>query len=354
RSAGRSLRTEMNDTSTVAIAQGSGTSRGERRRALSRSSTTTRGSARRRSWSCARPTSTAYTRAAPRSRRVSVNPPVDAPTSAAPRPRGELPNASSAPASLPAPRPTCAGPPRPSTRAPARTAAPGLVAGTPSTRTRPAITSACAFSRDGAREWSTSQTSSRGRPRRGVRRPGVPASCAALDDQGGQRVEQCRALAERRDRLARLGAQGRGDPTRALQAVQPPVGRLPGRGVLARGLAELLRALRGVEHVVDDLEREADGRAVAGQPREVRARGPAQHAAAAHARGEQRARLGPVQALQRVRADVAIALRLQVRDLSADQARCTRGLAEDGGGLDASPRVLRGDARGQLQQEMER
>jgi hypothetical protein len=58
-SGGSSFITEMNDTSITASEHGSGTSSGESRRALVFSSTTTRGSARSRSCSCARPTSTA-------------------------------------------------------------------------------------------------------------------------------------------------------------------------------------------------------------------------------------------------------------------------------------------------------
>ena len=58
-SAGRILRTEMNDTSITASEQGSGTTSGESERAFVRSRTTTRGSWRSLSWSWPRPTSTA-------------------------------------------------------------------------------------------------------------------------------------------------------------------------------------------------------------------------------------------------------------------------------------------------------
>ena len=55
RSAGRILRTEMNDTSITASEHGSGTTSGESERAFVRSRTTTRGSWRSLSWSCPRP-----------------------------------------------------------------------------------------------------------------------------------------------------------------------------------------------------------------------------------------------------------------------------------------------------------
>src|SRR6185436_612093 len=74
-------RSEMNDTSTVARVTGSGSEVAVSVRALVRSIETTRGSLRSRSASCPRPTSTAYTRRAPRWSSTSVNPPVEAPTS---------------------------------------------------------------------------------------------------------------------------------------------------------------------------------------------------------------------------------------------------------------------------------
>jgi hypothetical protein len=45
---------------------------------------------------------------------------------------------------------------------------------------------------------------------------------------------------------------------RAIEAEQRRVSRLAGRGVLARGLAEIRRRAFDVEHVVHDLEREAE------------------------------------------------------------------------------------------------
>jgi hypothetical protein len=132
--------------------------------------------------------------------------PVEAPTSSATRPRGSTPNASSAPSSLIAPRPTCSGPgsrpPPPS----ARTAVPALVAGWPSTRTRPAMTSACAFSRDSARPCSTSQTSSR--------RDVSAASRVPIDDEAGQAVQDRAPLAQGRDRVLRV-ARSRAAVSRA-------------------------------------------------------------------------------------------------------------------------------------------
>ena len=73
-------------------------------RALTRSITTTRGSWRSRQWIRPRPTSIAYTFAAPRRSRTSVNPPVEAPMSAQTRPAGSTSKRSSAGASFSAPR----------------------------------------------------------------------------------------------------------------------------------------------------------------------------------------------------------------------------------------------------------
>ncbi len=97
---------EMNETSTTARAARSPSTAGSRWRALTRSWTTTRRSAASAAASWPRPTSTAWTRAAPRWSRASVKPPVDAPASRQTRPRGSTPNASSAPASFSPPRET--------------------------------------------------------------------------------------------------------------------------------------------------------------------------------------------------------------------------------------------------------
>src|SRR5258708_33205167 len=227
---------------------------------------------------------------APCCRRVSVNPPVEAPRSRARRPRGSTPNASSAPSSLIAPRPTCSGPGSTSTAASARTAVPALVAGWPSTRTRPAMTRACAFSRDGASPCSTRKTSSR--------TDVSETSRVSIDDEAGQAAEDRSPLAQRRDRGLSVGEKPRRRPAGAVQAQEPHVGRLARGGVLARGLAELRRAFRRVEDVVHHLEGEADGLSEPRQAAEiVFARAP-QHAPAHHAGAEQRARLGAVKALQ--------------------------------------------------------
>ena len=99
--AGSTFAREIKDTSTHAKFGRSENRPGSRFRAFSWSSTTTRPSVRIRSWSCARPTSTAYTFAAPRWSRQSVKPPVEAPASRQRRPAGDRAKASRAEASLP-------------------------------------------------------------------------------------------------------------------------------------------------------------------------------------------------------------------------------------------------------------
>ena len=80
--AGSTRRSEMNDTSAVTrVGPERQRSRSPATARSSRRCTVTRGSARRRSWSWFRPTSSATTAAAPCWSRQSVNPPVEAPTS---------------------------------------------------------------------------------------------------------------------------------------------------------------------------------------------------------------------------------------------------------------------------------
>src|SRR5216683_1918374 len=102
RRAGSTFSNPMKETSTTMSDTGSGNDSSSR--ALTRSITTTRGSDRSRQCSRPRPTSIAYTRAAPRLSSTSVKPPVDAPMSAHTRPDGSTPKVSSAGASLSAPR----------------------------------------------------------------------------------------------------------------------------------------------------------------------------------------------------------------------------------------------------------
>ena len=139
---------EMNETSIVASAIGSGSVVEVSVRAFVRSIETTRRSRRRGAASWPRPTSSAYTRVAPRWSRTSVNPPVDAPTSRQTRPVGSIPNASRAAASLWPPRLTYGSGASTSTLDVASTRSPGLRswrAASPSpTRTLPASTSAWA------------------------------------------------------------------------------------------------------------------------------------------------------------------------------------------------------------------
>ena len=158
-----------------------------------------------------------------------MKPPVEAPTSTATRPAGSSPSASRAPASLTAPRPTCCGPGTTSTTDPSRTAVPALVAGAPSTRTRPAITRAWAFSRESARPWSYEpdvEARSLGRGlgahvRLVTIRSAIPAS-----DRG--------ARPERSEGVLGLGEQVAGHGAGALEAVDAHVGRLPGRACPCR------------------------------------------------------------------------------------------------------------------------
>src|SRR5918992_4377475 len=145
----------MKETSQVTSSGGNGSS--VRWRAFTPSSTTTRGLLRTRSWSCARPTSSAITRSAPRWRRTSVKPPVEAPTSRARRPAGSTSSASSAWSSFSPPRETKRGGCVSSSSTASSTCWPAFS----KPGTRPAITSAWACERDSARPRSTRRTSRR-------------------------------------------------------------------------------------------------------------------------------------------------------------------------------------------------
>ena len=193
---------EMKATSMTAMSAGSGRIPGASVRAFTRSIDTTRPSRRSFSASWPYPTSTAYTRAAPRARSTSVNPPVDAPTSMATSPAGSMANASSAAISLCAPRLTHSRPPATVTVTSRPTRSPALRswrAPSPSpTRTCPASRSAWARERVGAnprssRSWSrrtrlavaagmvpiVAQPAYRGRMRVAGRRDAVPHASQA-------------------------------------------------------------------------------------------------------------------------------------------------------------------------------
>src|SRR2546430_150554 len=101
---GKTFSSEMNETSMTASVGCSPKIRGSRARALLFSITMTRGSLRSLASSWPTPTSTAYTRAAPRWSRQSVKPPVEAPTSRQTRPATFIWKASSAWASFSPPR----------------------------------------------------------------------------------------------------------------------------------------------------------------------------------------------------------------------------------------------------------
>ena len=165
------VRNEMNDRSDTSRSKGAPTEAPSIPRTLVRSWTSTRRSTRSRWWSWPRPTSRATTDAAPCCRRQSVKPPVLDPTSMARMPSGSSPKPASAASSLRPPRLTkrCGGP-FTTTASPAETIRDALVAGAPSTVTRPAPIISRATVRP---ETSWRRTSSRSRRRR-VLTPGAP------------------------------------------------------------------------------------------------------------------------------------------------------------------------------------
>src|SRR4029077_16629884 len=164
-SAGSARRSEMKERSATTTAGMYGSIVGARSRTFVRSITVTRGSIRRLQASGPSPTSTAITRAAPRWRRQSVNPPVEAPASRQSRPPGSTAKRSSAAASLPPARDTKArGGAESATEASAATSDPALVAVTPATVTLPAFTASCAWDRLAASPRRTSSASRRRRP----------------------------------------------------------------------------------------------------------------------------------------------------------------------------------------------
>src|SRR5213594_553325 len=160
---GRTFSNEMNATSMTASVGCSPKIRGSSARALVFSMTTTRGSLRSLASSWPTPTSTAYTRAAPRWSRQSVKPPVEAPTSRQTRPAAFIWKASSAWASFSPPRLTNGERPWSSTHASLATRAPALLTRLPSTRTSPARMRRAACSRLSTSPRSTSRRSMRTR-----------------------------------------------------------------------------------------------------------------------------------------------------------------------------------------------
>jgi hypothetical protein len=140
--------------------------------------------------------------------------------------------------------------------------------------------------------------------------------------EGGHGVERI---------LAQRGREASG----RVQAVHAHVRGLLRRLVLSRGLAQVRRVLRRVEHVVHDLEGEADRGGVAREALQARPVGTAEDRPAANAGREERPRLRPVQALEGPGIDRA-PLRLEVRHLPPDEAGRAAGLAEDGGGAHAA------------------
>jgi hypothetical protein len=151
-------RTEMKDRSATISSNGPPTAPTVRSRMSVRSRQSTRGSARSRSCSWPRPTSTATTVEAPAWSKASVKPPVEAPASRQRRPVGSMAKRCSAPASFSPPRETKRGGGPTSRRASAAdTSRDALSAGALLTRTRPASIRARACDRVSLkpRRWSS-------------------------------------------------------------------------------------------------------------------------------------------------------------------------------------------------------
>ena len=143
--AGSTERREMNERSITMVSKSlRGRSRAVRWRALIFSKFVTRGSARSLGWSCARPTSTQITSAAPAWRAQSVKPPVDAPTSRTCAPRRSSAKRSRAPQSFSPPRETKRGGCSTMRSRSVGNSLPGLSRRSVPRRTRPLIISAFA------------------------------------------------------------------------------------------------------------------------------------------------------------------------------------------------------------------
>src|SRR5208337_3481603 len=114
-------------------------------------------------------------------------------------------------------------------------------------------------------------------------------------------AQGCGALAELVERGVGLSNQLIGLLQRRLDAEERGIRRFVVSGVFARGLTQLLRGLGDVEHVIHDLKREPDVLSEAAQVRDLRLAGVRVHATGHHAGSEQRARLGAMDVLQRLR-----------------------------------------------------
>jgi hypothetical protein len=129
------------------------------------------------------------------------------------------------------------------------------------------------------------------------------------------------------ERGVRLLPQRLGPLPGRRQPERRDIGRLALLGVLARGLAEFVRALRHVEHVVDDLERQSDRAAVDLERRCNRRIETTRAGAHPHRGGEQRAGLHPVHPLEFFERQRA-ADRGEVERLAAAHAQGRRGMRQ--------------------------
>ena len=167
------------------------------------------------------------------------------------RPRGDRSNVSSAWASLTPPRETQGWSlPRTPSGASSSSWRPGLSSLFSPLNTAPAMTSARARSRLGARPRATSSMSSR---------CFATASTPSGDGEIGGGAQQVGAGAEIGERRRRPARQGLGALPRARRSEKRHQRRLAGAGVLACRLAQRRRVAFEVEQVVGDLEGEAEG-----------------------------------------------------------------------------------------------
>ena len=217
---------------------------------------------------------------------------------------------------------------RPPPSTPSAPACPAWWPRCPSTRTRPAMTSACAFSRDSARPCSASQTSSARSWR----------SRVALDDEARERRSSAPRAAERGDRLERL----------AQQAVRHALARARGRGRSRRSPCARPRPCRRSCRAAPRPRWRRARRPRPGTPGRSRPRS-AQSAAASSARRRPRIapprtqaeRSAPVLArCSRSRSGGAdrASLGLEVHHLSADEPGRPAGLAQHRGRGEAPAR----------------
>ena len=166
-----------------------------------------------------------------------------------------------------------------------------------------------------------------------------------FNDPGARSSRRSRAAgvrtAEARERRMGFVHPSGGMPLRFGESQQRDVRRLVLRGVLAGGLAERGRRPFDVEHVVDDLEREARRRRErVERARLVVAKRPAARGTQADRRADQRAGLQPMHRLQRWQRHPDADVR-EVDRLSARHARGARGVRQQRAGL----RQVRASAR---------